>query len=281
MAKEIEEITSKVKYYWTKDLIIRFLYKELAPCFHRDLTFFLTSEEEKITQLKEGLSNNFPAVNCSSLADFYISLLKQYEINAKKVVASSGKIPLYALIVEGDFGQYYLDPINDLFENQYNLKPKSFAVLPRYQPLREEYKELVGLDEEYLSQLDNILGFSDYNDNAFSYLHKNLAHKHNACKFFGLPREITTMELIEKKLSLYQTLINKGEIEGYFERAQLYLYLNNQILNRGEKQNVCVKVDGGITNPYISYQIRGKGELVQYQEEKNEKGYVLLKKHQR
>jgi len=52
MTKRIESVLQQVDFYWTKDLIIRFLYKELAPCFYRDLTFYLASKEEQKNSLK-------------------------------------------------------------------------------------------------------------------------------------------------------------------------------------------------------------------------------------
>jgi len=84
-------------------------------------------------------------------------------------------------------------------------------------------------------------------------------------------------QLREKKLSMYQNFINLGEVEGYFERAQMYLYLNSQILSHSERKNVCVKIEGGVDHPFISYEIRNREETVFYKEEKQGKKYVFTK----
>ena len=60
MEKEILEIVNQVKPDWSKDLIIRFLYIKLAPCFRRDLQYFLATEEEKYNQFSQGFINRFP-----------------------------------------------------------------------------------------------------------------------------------------------------------------------------------------------------------------------------
>jgi len=124
------------------------------------------------------------------LADFYVDLFKQFSIYSKKVVATDARIPLYALIVEGDFGLYYLDPINDLFHNQYHLRPDFFAVIPRSSSLKDQYPNLVQLDFSYCKRLDHILGFSKYYDDAFFIFIKILLINMMLVAFFLFPEKL-------------------------------------------------------------------------------------------
>ena len=128
MLDEMQKIINNVDKSWSKDLIIRYLYVRLAPFFKRDLKYFLASEEEKYKEYEKGFINRGFDIVCSTLADYYVDLFSSLGINAKKIVANSAKIPLFALIVEGDNGWYFLDPINDLFSNQYGLETTEFGI---------------------------------------------------------------------------------------------------------------------------------------------------------
>ena len=277
MSKEINSIINQVKPTWSKDLTIRFLYVKLAPCFQRDLIFFLADEEEKIRQLNQGIVNRFPFVICATLADFYVDLFNQFGINAKKVIANSSKIPLYAVIVEGDYGWYYLDPLGDLFSNQYGLKSDFFGIIPRYKTINRNHPELIKLDPIYVSELDKTLNFPKYLNEYFLNLHKNIADRNKSYEFFGLEKG-ESENLIHLKLQFCNDeLINLGNVNGAFERALLYLFLNKTLLNKTEKDFVGVKIEGGVENPYISYEVRYKDNIILYEEQKNENKYVLSK----
>lgn len=273
----MENIINQVKNNWSKDLTIRFLYIKLAPYFQRDLLYFLASDEEKEAQYSQGFINRFPHIVCYTLADFYVDLFKQFGINAKKIIANSAKIPLFAILVEGDLGWYFLDPLSDLFSNQYGVKPYCFGIIPRYKTTCTNYPEIIKLPKEYIKELDETLNIS-YHDDYFKYLHQILTNRLDAKKFFGIEPEVTT-DLREKKVQFYnEKLINLGNVNGQFERAQLYQYLNDRILNRTEKKYTRVKLVGEKENPHISFEIITKEENILYEEEKQNGVYVLTKK---
>ncbi len=273
----MEQIINQVENNWSKDLVIRFLYIKLAPYFQRDLLYFLSSDEEKEKQFKQGFINRFPHIVCSTLADFYVDLFLQFGINSKKVISNSAKIPLFAVIVEGDYGWYFLDPLSDLFANQYGLEPYFFGIIPRYNTIRTNHPELIKLPKEYIKELDDTLNFK-YFDEYFSDLHQKLSQRRTANEFFGLPPGQLT-DLKERKLQFYNDkLINLGNVQGSFERAQLYKYLNDKILNRGEKRHVCVRIEDWINNPHISFEIKNQEKSIIYEEEKQNGNYSLVKK---
>lgn len=273
----MEKVIKQVQSNWSKDLIIRFLYIKLAPYFSRDLLYFLADDEEKERQYKMGFINRFPHVVCSTLADFYVDLFNQFDIEAKKIVANSAKIPLFAVIVKGDYGWYFLDPISDLFYNQYGLKPYFFGVIPHYKTIYNEHSELVKLTHEYVNELDKILDIN-YVDIFFEELHQILTNRKSANEFFGFSKEMT-VDLKERKLQLYNgQLINQGKVNGPFERAQLYKFLNDRILNRSEKRYVKVRLVDGTFNPHISLELINLDRRIFYEEEKENGRYVLTKK---
>ena len=74
MNQEITHLLKQVQSSWPKDVIIRYLYIKLAPCFKRDLKYFLAPEEVKEAEYAQGFINRFPDVVCSTLADFYVNL---------------------------------------------------------------------------------------------------------------------------------------------------------------------------------------------------------------
>ena len=273
----MEEVINQVQNNWSKDLIIRFLYIKLAPYFQRDLLYFLASDKDKEKQYKQGFINRFPHIVCSTLSDFYVDLFKQFGINAKKVIANSAKIPLFAIIVQGEYGWYFLSPINDLFPNQYGLKPYFFGIIPRYKTICNNHPEIIKLPYEYVKELDTTLNI-DFLDDFFADLHQIFTNRKKASRFFNLPQE-EKIDLKERKLQFYNNeLINLGNVEGLFERAQLYKYLNDRILNRGEKRHVCIRIEDWPHNPHINLEIQNKTENITYKEEKQEKTYRLVKK---
>lgn len=109
-------------------------------------------------------------------------------------------------------------------------------------------------------------------------LHKKLKNRDDANEFFGLPRG-TSIDLKERKLQFYNDeLINLENVNGPYERAQLYNYLNDRILNRREKRFVKVKLIGGVDNYHVSFELINYEESILYEEEKQNDRYVLIKK---
>lgn len=277
MNQEITHLLKQVQSSWPKDVIIRYLYIKLAPCFKRDLKYFLAPEEVKKAEYAQGFINRFPDVVCSTLADFYVNLFKEYDIQAQKVVANSAKIPLYALVVRGERGLYFLDPLSDLFTNQYGLKPYFFGIVPRYKTINYAYPNLTFLPKDYVAEIDNFLGFQYLND-YFATLHLNLANRHNAYHYFGKDKN-KAEDLRIDKINLYnEKLINLGQVQGTFERAQLYIFLNDTIMNKSEKKYTKVTIKQDKKTPYISYEIIQPEQTIHYEEENQQGKYVLVRK---
>ena len=273
----MKEILDNVNKSWSKDLIIRYLYIKLAPFFQRDLLYFLATKEEKEKQYKQGFINRFPNIVCSTLADFYVDLFNQYGINAKKIIANSSKIPLFAIIVEGDNGYFYIDPLSDLFYNQYGLKPFFFGNIPHYKTLRSNYRELIKLPNEYIQELDNCLDFI-FLDSMFNEMHKIFTDRKLANVFFGYP-ENSRIDLKENKILFYgKDLINIGNVNGPFERAQLYKFLNDRILNHSERKYTKIRLIDLNENPHVALELINRDENTFFEEQKKDDKYVLIKK---
>lgn len=274
---QIIETINQIQSSWTKDQTIRFLYIKLAPYVKRDLVYFLSSDEDKYKEFQQGFINRFPNVVCSTLADFYVKVFNELEINSKKVIANSAKIPLFAVIVEGDYGWYYLDPLNDLFSNQYGLKPYFFGIIPKYKTIKSNYKELVNIPKEYVQEIDDSLNI-DFMDDYFEYYHQRLIHRDNANEYFDLPKG-SKVDLKDKKIEVYnEKFINLGKVNGLFERAQLYKYLNDRMMNKTEKKNILIKIIAPSQNPELLFAVRTNNKVSYYQEQKNNGTYSLVKR---
>ncbi len=277
MLDEMQKIINNVDKSWSKDLIIRYLYVRLAPFFKRDLKYFLASEEEKYKEYEKGFINRGFDIVCSTLADYYVDLFSSLGINAKKIVANSAKIPLFALIVEGDNGWYFLDPINDLFSNQYGLETTEFGIIPYYQSIKNNYPYLIFFTSEYIKEMDSFLGIDKSLSNYFKNLHLAIANRNSALDFFGVDAE-NYIGLFQKRMEFVsENLINLGQVNGPFERTKLYLFLERIIFFKSEKRNLKIYLDKGfqIPKPVIEYYSARQGETSIYIEEKEMDGFIL------
>ncbi len=280
MNQQIAEVLRQVKFDWTKDCIIRFLYVKLAPIFQRDLDYFLASDEEKLRQYNMGFVNKCPNIVCATISDFYVEIFKKYGIKAERVRANSAEIPLFAVVVEGDKGLYFLDPLGDLFRNQYGLRPNFFGKVPRYKTINASHPNLVNLEHAYIDTIDNALGLQTLYDALHGFinnLHNKLASRNSAYDYFGLERD-STFKLTQRKLQFYsEKLINIGHVKGPFERALLYAYLNGKLLDHRERQSITVKINEDRDDPSLRIRlIRGENEA-NYQECLEDDKYVLKK----
>ncbi len=263
---------------WSKDQIIRFLYKNLSYFVKRDLHFFLQNNEGKQKQISNGIIDRFPNIICYTLAEFYCAAFKEFGINANITQANSSSIPLYAIVIEGDYGNYYLNPLEDLFLNQYGLKPKAFGFIPKYKTINTKYPNLIKLPKEYLTELDKSLNFT-YLDDYFKELKLIMKNYPTACTFLNIENNPRNKDLREQKVNyISNNLINKGKVHGIYERAQLYHFLDENLLNKTEKKHTKVFIENDSTNkPFISYNIIKLDETITYHEEKTDKGYTLIK----
>ena len=278
MNEQIAEILRQVKFDWPKDYIIRFLYVKLAPVFQRDLDYFLASDEEKLRQFNQGFINKTPYIVCATISDFYVEIFKKFGIKAERVRANSAQIPLFALVVWGDKGLYFLDPLNDLFRNQYGLRPNYFGKIPRYKTINNSHPNLVNLEHAYIDTIDSALGLQTLYDALHGFmnqLHTKLASRNSAFDYFGLERN-NLFNLTQRKLQFYNDkLINIGDVKGPFERALLYAYLNGKLLDHRERQGMVVKINEDRDDPSLRIKlVRGNNEA-SYQECFEDNKYVL------
>ena len=64
-------------------------------------------------------------------------------------------------------------------------------------------------------------------------------------------------DLRERKVQFFNdNLINIGNVTGLFERALLYRYLNDHLLNHSERRNVWVQIDNLEQDNGVFYNIK-------------------------
>ncbi len=273
----LRDTLNSVSSHWSIDQQIRFLYKNLASFVYRDLHYFLQDGEEKKRQFSSGFIDRFPGVVCYTLAEFYCTVYREFGFEANVVQANSAAIPLFGVVVRGDLGYYFLNPLEDLFLNQYGLMPHAFGYVPKFNTLNKSYPNLIRLSDEYIADLDRSLGFT-YLDDFFNDIKPKMKNLDQACSFLDIEMPINR-DIREQKVEFFSNnLINKGNVRGMFERAQLYQFLNDTLLNKREKRYVKHIIEDGLSDdPYISYKIIRKDGIISYREEKTPNGYVLTK----
>lgn len=274
---EIDQIINSVPSNWSNDYIIRYLYVKLAPYFRKDLKYFLATEEEKFKEFKQGFVNRGRNIVCSTLADYYVDLYQTFGIEARKIVANSAKIPLFAVIVKGDHGWFFIDPINDLFNNQYGLKTTEFGVIPYYKTLARNYPELVSLSKEYVDGIDKSLGLPVPLNDYFDNLHLEMTSNHFCREHFNWHSNAGEELFIRKMEFSDEELLNIGQVNGPLERIKLYLFLERMLFFRFEKKNLKIWLNQDYDTPraQIEYTNFRNGKSVLYQEEENNKRFTL------
>lgn len=275
---EMETIINNVKTNWSKDHTIRYLYIKLAPFFQRDLKYFLATEEEKFKEYSQGFINRGRNIVCSTLADYYVELFQIFGIRAKKIAANSAKIPLFTVIVEGDHGWFFIDPLTDLFNNQYGLKTTEFGAIPHYKTLEKNYPFLEKLPKEYIDKIDEDLKLPKTLDDYFRNLHLEMTNRHLIRKKFKTENEI---EIFRNKMEFSnQELINLGKVNGPFERIKLYLFLERVLFFKKEKRNlkIWLNKDYEIPRAQLEYTNFNTGDSTLYQEIKEDNQYVLKRR---
>lgn len=278
---EMMNIINQVDKSWSKDCIIRYLYVKLAPYFRRDLKYFLASDEEKYRQYMNGFTFNGPDICCSSLADFYVNLFASFNINALKIEANSSKIPLYAVIAEGDNGWFYMDPLGDLFNNQYGLDTHEFGIIPRFKTTLSNYPYLIRLNQEYMNEIDNYLGL--YPENVtltpyFEQLHRQMTDRNQVSKQFGISKDDFVSSFIKKAEFMNEHLINLGQVNGPLERIKMYQFLERQLFFKASKRLITIKLNAMSEdkNCVISYNF--DDNYVEFEETKKNGEYILKRK---
>ncbi len=274
---EMRNIIESVNTKWPKDYIIRYLYVKLAPFFQKDLEYFLLSDEEKFVEYSNGFVNRGRNIVCSTLADYYVELFQSFGIKAVKIAANSAKIPLFAVVVEGDYGWFFIDPLNDLFNNQYRLKTTEFGVIPRYETLKRKCPYLTALDSSYVDNIDKELELDDTLDDYFEELHIKMTNRHFIRNHFLVEND-EKEKIFQCKMEFSNDkLINLGKVSGPFERIRLYLFLEKKIFFKTEKKNLKIWLNReyDVPRPSIEYTNHLTNNSVRYEEVKDNKQFVL------
>ena len=278
----MKEILEKVNSNWSKDLIIRYLYVKLAPYFERDLDYFLSDREVKLKMYKEGFKQNSHLVVCKTICEIYQTIYKVYNIESRVIVTENKEISHYGLIVHGDYGWYYLDPLKDLFVNQLGLKTQYFGITPdlKLPKVKEDYPFLIDLPETYIEKLDLELGLipkpNSYLNTFFDILHNEITSD-IANDFFNVPKGNHTKLIIEKLLFMNKFLINMGNIPGLCERTIFYKYLISCIFDIEERKKISANIITKDLIPNIQLLLAISSKEIRFEECKNKNGVYYLK----
>ncbi len=279
MNEEMQKIISKVNLSWPKDYIIRYLYVNLAPFFKRDLKYFLASDEEKYRQYQQGFINRGLDIVCSTISDYFVNLFNSFGITAIKIAANSAKIPLFAIVVEGDHGWYFIDPLNDLFNNQYGLKTSEFGSIPHYKTLNNNFPNLISLPSDYIDEMDQSLGIDKSLSSYFEKLHTVMSNRNMAAAIYKMPTNDKSAMFERKMEFANEQLINLGNVKGPFERIRLYLFLEKVMFFKTEKKNLKIYLDKFYEVPraHIEYFNPYDKSIILFEEQQVQDQFVLKK----
>lgn len=252
--KDRQQVIDHVNQSWIKDLIIRYLYVKLAPFFERDINFFCADEKNKLEYVKTLPQNIGRKIVCLSLCKFYHELFKTFNIESQIITTNKKLIPHYALLVNGDRGWYYIDPLKDLMNNQARIRTQYYGTIPRYlcTSIIQEFS-LIELPFEYLDEMDQYLKLilDDILNNHLKNIHEVIttnkayaylqSHLHQNSELFD------QTEIYKMKLALLnQDFIHRASIPGKIERAQFYSYLLYHIFNHRERKNMIIKCERNV-----------------------------------
>lgn len=246
--EQFDQRIRNVNKTWSKDLIIRYLVRDLAPYFRRDLNYFLMSREEQVALFNDGYTPQLPNIHCFSLCQFYQDLFKSFNIDSVIINANhgelKGRVPLYALIVHGDYGWYYINLLKDLHNHQLGISSTAFGyVTYGCESIKEDFPFIVNLPMSYINELDRKLNFA-LNDHIFldkKSLFKNFS-SYRISK--GIKRDTPIEDCIVAKLQdISDTFINVGCVPGLLERTCAYKYFFRTAFTNPETKHIQLGLD--------------------------------------
>ncbi len=282
---EVKEVLKKVDIKWSKDKIIRFLYVKLAPYFQRDLDYFLADDIDQFSMYyKNEFKKDTNLVVCKTICNQYQQIYQTFGIKCKIITTNNKLVPHYALIVEGNLGWYFIDPLKDLFANQLGLKTAYFGTTPiiKHSSVIKQYPFLIELSQEYIERLDlelNLIARPEgYMNLFFDTLHQEIT-TNKAIEYFGVEKKDLIGLIIKKIKFMEKYLINLGNINGLYERNVFYEYLISCIFNKREKNNISSNIITKDSCYAISISLKSNllenGEI-SFQEYKDKKGVYRL-----
>lgn len=285
MDKNIENILLTVKSSWSKDEIIRYLYRYLAKYFQRYPEYFLSDYNSQLEIFNKRNEIIFPNVICITLCEIYKSIFDDFGIESKIIESTDAeekKVQLFSLLVRGNNSWYSIDPLLDLHNNQLHLKSCFFGyVCPSAQErIFSKYPYVNNLPLEYISELDDSLGITHINDSIES-TSRNLQNRYLTDN--SMRRNTPVNEIIDSKINkVLNTYIGEYvsiDGTGLIERSKMYEYFFKNILTRSEKKFVVCRTvfENGIYHNQI---IETSSDSI-YTENINDNSFVLkkVKKH--
>ena len=261
---------------WNADYVIRYVTVEVSKLVQRDVSFFKMHEDEKIKQLSSlNYETSYPYVVCKTLHELIRDILDCLGISSRVVKATNTKVPLYALIVDGEYGRYFIDALNDLQKVQYHIQPVTYGnIIHSNNSILNENQGFISLSLDYIREMDIQLGiieneyFSDYIERIkLTYVDRNLAMKR-----FGA---IDSLDLLTKKIKhISHQFLNLYQVDGPLERVGIHVFFRNRLFNKTERRQFRVILSEDNKHVIISNEF-GSYTIV-YEEIKENNEYSLV-----
>ena len=274
---EIQKIIFKVlNHNWNTDYAIRYVTVEISKLVQRDVSFFRLSEEERLKRLPSlHYETTYPNVMCKSLHTLIKDVLDYLGINSHIVQATNSQVPLYALVVEGEHGRYFIDALNDLAKVQYRLQPVTYGnyIVSKHSLL--DPKELITIPREGIREMDLDLGIieSEYFSDKIDRIRSKFNDRNQAMRLF---ESEDGLDLIQRKLDhISDQYLNVYPINGPMERVALHVYFRNQLFNKTEREQYRVHLKEDDDQVYLL--IDFGGYVMRYEEVKEDGKYSLKK----
>lgn len=241
----------------------------------------MADDTKQLKMYKQGFKKDSHLVVCKTICDQYQEIYNLFNINCLVVTTNKKIVPHYGLIVEGNYGWYYIDPLKDLFANQLGLKTTFFGISPtKYSNITEEYPFLINLSPEYVKNLDKelkLLVNGIYMDTFFEMLHTEMTNNKEYV-FFSTNRNDQYSLMMKKLKYIKKYLINLGNIPGIYERNIFYNMLISCCFNKREKKFISSKIINDNSNYLIEINLTSKHqtdkELIYHEIKDNEKYYL-------
>ena len=238
---EIQEIINTVQSHRNRntDYAIRYVVVMISRLVKRDVNFFFSPEEEKVKQLQLKTYNDYPNVICKTLSELIRDVLYLLWINSKVIISTNTKVPLYALIVEGEKCMYFIDALIDLHCSQYRIQPRCYgSYITSKNNILHKYKlPLIELSPDFIREIDTDTWLieSNYFSDTINSIRDTFTIYSKAESFFKTKDH--HLLFIKKFEYISENYINLFSLEWPIERACLYSYFKSFLFNRAEKTN--------------------------------------------
>ena len=263
---------------WDTDHAIRYIVLGISRMVRRNPEFFLSPESKRLDMVKDmNYEKDFPNIICKTLHELIRDVLATIGIKSKVVVATNTKIPLYALIVEGEHNRYFIDALHDLFRAQYNIQPVSYGAPIRSNTCILDTNGLTDLSLDYIREIDTNIGAIDeegYFSDFINRIKSNFINRNKAKEVFD---EKDPFELIKTKVRfISDNYLNLYPVSGPIERTGLHVYLRTNLFNKSERANYYIgnRIDKEGNPVYIN--IKYGTRNVTFEEVEDREEYSLV-----